>query len=103
MKKIQGIEEIKMRMRHMVEDLKEFHELQLEVFEGILSLSDIDEVDNEIAEVSSEANFESFASKVKEDEKYIFEMLMDLAWDIKCNEINREKEEQLNICVAKGY
>ena len=87
MKNIQGIEEIKMRMRPREEDLKEFHKLQLKWFEGILSLSDIDEVDNEIAAVSSEANFKSFASEVRENEKYIFEMLMDLAWNTKVNEL----------------
>ena len=102
MENIKGLEEIKMRMRHMEEDLKEFHKLQLEVFTGIMSLSDIDEVDNEIVSVSDAANFKSFANEVREKEKYIFEMLMDLAWDIKCNEINKEKEEQLNRCMAKG-
>ena len=84
------LEEIKMRMRHMVEDLKEFHELQLEVFESVLSLSDIDEVDNEIAGMSNEANFKSFAIEVREREKYIFEMLMDLAWDIKTKELKED-------------
>ena len=84
------LEEIKMRMRHMEEDLKEFHELQLEVFAGIMSLSDIDEVDNEIADGSNEANFKSFTNEVREKERYIFEELMDLAWHIKSNELAKE-------------
>ena len=37
MENIKGLEEIKMRMRHMEEDLKEFHKLQLEWFEGIMN------------------------------------------------------------------
>ena len=84
------LEEIKMRMRHMEEDLKKFHEFQLEIFAGVMSLSDIDEVDNEIADISNEANFESFANEVREKERYIFEELMDLAWHIKSNELAKE-------------
>ena len=102
MENIKGLEEIKMRMRHMEEDLKEFHELQLEVFTGIMSLSDIDEIDNVIADSYDEFEFSTLISEIKQSERDNFTRLMDLAWDIKCIEINEGREEQLNRCVAKG-
>ena len=103
MKNIQGLEIIKRQMEENLETLKEFHKLQLEMFENIMSLSDIDDIDREIADAHDDFNFSTFASDIKQKEKENFIKLMDLAWDIKCNEINREREEQLSRCVAKGY
>ena len=54
------LEEIKMRMRHMEEDLKEFHKLQLKWFEEIMNLSDLDEVDMVIEDFN-----EGFVETVK--------------------------------------
>ena len=94
MKNIQGLEVIKRQMEESIEALKEFHELQLEVFEGIISLSDIDAVDNEIADVKNESNFTSFASSIKLKEIEIFDKLMDLAWDIKLMEHEEALEKE---------
>ena len=79
MKNIQGLEVIKRQMEYSIEELKDFHKLQLEVFENIMSLTDIDEVDNEIAEASNESNFTSFASSIRLMEMEIFDKLMILA------------------------
>ena len=103
MEKIKGIEVIKRQMEENIETVKEFHRLQLEMFENIMSLSDIDEVDNEIANAYDEFEFTTLINEIKREERENFTRLMDLAWDTKCSEINREIENQLNRCVAKGY
>ena len=82
------LEEIKMRMRHMEEDLKEFHELQLKWFEEIMNLSDLDEVDMTIEDMEegfTKTNKTVNGISVKEKEN--FDKLMSLAWSIKVNEL----------------
>ena len=90
MKNIQRLEIIKRQMEENLETLKEFHKLQLEMFENIISLSDIDDIDREIADAHDDFNFSTFASDIKQKEKESFIKLMDLAWDIKCNELAKE-------------
>ena len=102
MENIKGMEIIKKQMEENIEALKEFHRIQLEMLENIMSLSDIDEIDNAIADSYDEFEFSTLMSEIKQSERDNFTRLMDLAWDIKCNEINEEKEEQLNRCMAKG-
>ena len=102
MKNIQGLEIIKKQMEENIETLKEFHRLQLEMFENIMNLSDIDEVDREIADAYDEFEFTTLINEIKIMERENFTRLMDLAWDTKCIEINEGRKEQLNRCVAKG-
>ena len=102
MENIKGMEIIKRQMEENIETLMEFHKFQLEMFENIMNLSDIDEIDNAIADSYDEFEFSTLISEIKQSERDNFTRLMDLAWDIKCNEINEEKEEQLNRCMAKG-
>ena len=103
MDNIKRLEVIKSQMQENLETLKEFHNLQLEMFENIMSLSDIDDIDNAVADAYDEFEFTTLINEIKREERENFTKLMDLAWDIKCNEINREREEQLTRCVAKGY
>ena len=88
MENIKGLEEIKMRMRHMEDDLKEFHKLQLEWFEEIMNLSDIDEIDMAIEDMNEGfAKINKTVNGIKVEEKENFDRLMALAWSIKANEL----------------
>ena len=88
MENIKGLEEIKMRMRHMEDDLKEFHKLQLEWFEGIMNLSDIDEIDMAIEDMNEGfAKINKTVNGIKVSGKENFSKLMTLAWDIKIKEL----------------
>ena len=85
------LEEIKMRMRHEVEDLKEFHEKQLKWFEGVLKLSDIDEVDMAIEDANEDfVQMIKAMDSIKTRERERFDGLMSLAWSIKVNELVEE-------------
>ena len=105
MKNIQGLEVIKRQMEHSIEELKDFHKLQLEVFENIMSLTDIDAVDNEIAEANSEFNFTSFASSIRLMEMEIFDKLMTLAWKLKVDELEKplQNENEGKIFDSKSF
>ena len=82
------LEEIKMRMRHMEEDLKEFHKLQLKWFEEIMNLSDIDRVDMAIEDMDEGfTKINKTVNGIKVNEKENFDKLMSLAWSIKVNEL----------------
>ena len=85
------LEEIKMRMRHMEEDLKEFHKLQLKWFEEIMNLSDIDRVDMAIEDMDKGfAKINKTVNGIKVNERENFDKLMNLAWSIKVNELVEE-------------
>ena len=85
------LEEIKMRMRHMEDDLKEFHKLQLKWFEEIMNLSDIDEVDMAIEDMDEGfAKINKTVNGIKVNERENFDKLMNLAWSIKVNELVEE-------------
>ena len=85
------LEEIKMRMRHMEEDLKEFHELQLKWFEEIMNLSDIDRVDMAIEDMDEGfTKINKTVNGIKVNERENFDKLMNLAWSIKVNELVEE-------------
>ena len=105
MKNIQGLEVIKRQMEYSIEELKDFHKLQLEVFENIMSLTDIDAVDNEIAEANSEFNFTSFASSIRLMEMEIFDKLMTLAWKLKVDELEKplQNENEGKIFDSKSF
>ena len=105
MKNIQGLEVIKRQMEESIEELKDFHKLQLEVFENIMSLTDIDAVDNEIAEANSEFNFTSFASSIRLMEMEIFDKLMTLAWKLKVDELEKplQNENEGKIFDSKSF
>ena len=105
MKNIQGLEVIKRQMEHSIEELKDFHKLQLEVFENIMSLTDIDAVDNEIAEANSEFNFTSFASSIRLMEMEIFDKLVTLAWKLKVDELEKplQNENEGKIFDSKSF
>ena len=85
------LEEIKMRMRHMEEDLKEFHKLQLKWFEEIMNLSDIDRVDMAIEDMDEGfTKINKTVNGIKVNERENFDKLMNLAWSIKVNELVEE-------------
>ena len=85
------LEEIKMRMRHMEDDLKEFHKLQLKWFEEIMNLSDIEEVDMAIEDMDEGfAKINKTVNGIKVNERENFDKLMSLAWSIKVNELVEE-------------
>ena len=85
------LEEIKMRMRHMEDDLKEFHKLQLKWFEEIMNLSDIDEVDMAIEDMDEGfTKINKTVNGIKVNERENFDKLMNLAWSIKVNELLEE-------------
>ena len=88
------LEVIKRQMEENIETLREFHKLQMEILENVISLSDIDEVDNMITEVSDEVNFSTFASEIMQKEKDNFKKLMDLAWEIKFSEHKAREEAE---------
>ena len=98
-----GLEVIKRQMEENIETLKEFHKLQLEIFENIMSLSDIDSVDAAIEDASEDFKFSSIMNEIKTREKENFSKLMGFAWDIKINElawdikINELAEDVYNI------
>ena len=82
------LEEIKIRMRHEIEDLKEFHKKQLKWYEDVLKLSDIDEVDMVIQDIDEEfSQCVKFVNSIKIREQERFDKLMSLAWSIKVNEL----------------
>ena len=87
MENIKGLEIIKRQMEENIETLMEFHKFQLEMFENIMNLSDIDEIDNAIADSYDEFEFSTLMSEIKQSERDNFTRLMDLAWDIKCNSL----------------
>ena len=85
------LEDIKMRMRHMEDDLKEFHELQLKWFEEIMNPSDLDEVDMTIEDMEEEfTKINKTVNGISVKEKENFDKLMTLAWSIKVNELVEE-------------
>ena len=85
------LEEIRMRMRHMEDALKEFHELQLKRFEEIMNSSSLDEADMMIEDANTEfAKINKTVNGIKVDGKENFDKLMTLAWSIKVNELVEE-------------
>ena len=105
MKNIQGLEVIKRQMEENIETLKEFHKLQLETFDNIMKLSDIDEVDAAIEDASENFRLSTIYNEIKKADSESFEKLMTLAWKLKVDELEKplQNENEGKIFDSKSF
>ena len=105
MKNIQGLEVIKRQMEENIETLKEFHKLQLETFDNIMKLSDIDEVDAAIEDAFESFRLSTIYNEIKKAGSESFEKLMTLAWKLKVDELEKplQNENESKIFDSKSF
>ena len=105
MKNIQGLEVIKRQIEENIETLKEFHKLQLETFDNIMKLSDIDEVDAAIEDASENFRLSAIYNEIKKAGSESFEKLMTLAWKFKVDELEKplQNENEGKIFDSKSF
>ena len=87
MKNIQGLEVIKKQMKENIETLKAFQKLQLEWYEEIMSLSDLDEVDMAIENANEKYKHSTLFKEITRGENENFRRLMTLVWNAKIDEL----------------
>ena len=105
MKNIQGLELIKRQMEENIETLREFHKLQLEIFENVMKLSDIDKVDAAIEDAFEYFRLSTIYSEIKVADSENFEKLMSLAWKLKVDELEKplQNENEGKIFDSKSF
>ena len=105
MKNIQGLEVIKRQMEENIETLREFHKLQLEIFENVMKLSDIDKVDAAIEDAFEYFRLSTIYSEIKVADSENFEKLMSLAWKLKVDELEKplQNENEGKIFDSKSF
>ena len=105
MKNIQGLEVIRRQMEENIETLKEFHKLQLEIFENVMKLSDIDKVDAAIEDAFEYFRLSTIYSEIKVADSENFEKLMSLAWKLKVDELEKplQNENEGKIFDSKSF
>lgn len=74
------IEFIKMQMEENLKDLKEYQDRQLKMYEELIKINDIDELDYMIEDFREELRFTTTLEDIVYIEKKNFESLMRLAW-----------------------
>ena len=105
MKNMQGLEVIKRQMEENIETLREFHKLQLEIFENVMKLSDIDKVDAAIEDAFEHFRLSTIYSGIKVAGGESFEKLMTLAWKVKVDELEKplQNENEGKIFDSKSF
>ena len=105
MKNIQELEAIKRQMEENIETLREFHKLQLEIFENVMKLSDIDKVDAAIEDAFEYFRLSTIYSEIKVADSENFEKLMSLAWKLKVDELEKplQNENEGKIFDSKSF
>ena len=105
MKNIQELEVIKRQMEENIETLREFHKLQLEIFENVMKLSDIDKVDAAIEDAFEYFRLSTIYSEIKVADSENFEKLMSLAWKLKVDELEKplQNENEGKIFDSKSF
>jgi len=74
------IEFIKMQMEENLKELKEYQDRQLKMYEELIKINDIDELDYRIEDFREELRFTTILEDIVYIEKKNFESLMNLAW-----------------------
>ena len=71
---------IKMQMEENLKDLKEYQDRQLKMYEELIKINDIDELDYKIEDFREELRFTTTLEDIVYTEQKNFESLMRLAW-----------------------